>query len=279
MGWRCRIDLEYDGTDFSGWQVQPGRRTVQGELAGALARLGETARPTGSGRTDAGVHALQNPCHVDLERGWEPGDLAAALAALTPADLRIRGATRVGPEFHARFDAVERTYLYALGREASVFFRNRRFRPRRFPDPGWAAGELAALVGVRDFAGFARSGAETRTTVCAVTEASWLEREGGALIRLTADRFLYGMVRAVVGTLVREFETGAAAGGLRRVIEGRDRSGAGPAAPPGGLYLAAVGYPGERVEAPVSRAAGLAGLGESVAAGPRGTADATRGTP
>ena len=219
------------------------------------------ARPTGSGRTDAGVHALQNPCHVDLEREWEPGDLARALASLTPADLRIRGAVRTAPEFHARFDAVERTYLYALGREESVFFRHRRSCPRRFPDPAWAAGELASLVGVGDFAGFARSGAETRTTVCTVTEASWLELEGGALIRITADRFLYGMVRAVVGSLLRDFEEGGAVGALRRVLEGRDRARAGPAASPGGLYLAAVGYPGERVEAPVFRAARLAGLG------------------
>jgi tRNA pseudouridine38-40 synthase len=274
MGWRARIDVEYDGTDFSGWQVQPGRRTVQGELAGGLARLGEEVLPTGSGRTDAGVHALMNPCHADLERDWEPEELARALAALTPPDLRIRRVTRTAPGFHARFDAEERSYLYALGREASPFFHRRRHRPRRFPEAGWAARELAALVGRHDFAGFARAGSEARTTVCAVTEASWLEREEGALVRVTADRFLYGMVRTVVGTLLRGFGDDVE-DALADVLEGRDRGRAGPAAPPQGLYLAAVRYPGETVPVPVSRAAVLAGLVRSPGAEP---GEAARGT-
>ncbi len=260
MGWRFRIDLEYDGTGFSGWQVQPGRRTVQGELARALGRLGERTRPAGAGRTDAGVHALGNVAHVDLERDWEDGELLRALRGHSPPDLRITRAGRVEPEFHARFTALSRTYRYALGREADPFFRARRWVPRRFPDPGWAEGELAAITGERGFASLARSGSESRSMRCRIDRAAWTEVAGGAVVTVTADRFLYGMMRALVGTLVRE--AGARPpGGLVRVLEAQNRGAAGAAAPPGGLYLTAVAYPGETVPERLGRVLRLSGLG------------------
>ncbi len=260
MGWRFRLDLEYDGTGFAGWQVQPGRRTVQGEIERLLGLLGERVRPMGAGRTDAGVHALGNAAHVDLERGWDASDLGRALAALAPDDIRVRGARRVEDGFHARFDAVERTYVYAFARDEDPFFRSRRWPLRSLPDPARAGRELAALEGTRDFAPFARSGAETRTTRCRLSRAVWEAREDGALLILTADRFLYGMVRSVGGTLVDGLARDREEGFLARVLDDGRRA-PGPAAPAAGLYLAEVLYPGEQSEDRRDRVARLAGLG------------------
>ncbi len=267
MGWRVRIDLEYDGSGYAGWQVQPGRRTVQGVLAGLLARVGEEALPTGAGRTDAGVHALAAVAHADLVREWDAGDLGRALAALSPSDLRILGVRRAEPGFHARFDAVARGYHYALAGEEDPFFRRRRHHVRRLPDPGWAAAELASIRGAGDFASLARSGAETRTTRCVIREAAWVPAGNGALVRVVADRFLYGMVRALVGTLLGGAAAGEPPGHLARVLAGRDRGGAGAAAPPQGLYLTEVRYPGEPESDRTERVARLAGLDRGEAAG------------
>ena len=265
MGWRYRLDLEYDGTGFAGWQVQPDRRTVQGELQGLFRQLGEEARPTGAGRTDAGVHALGNAAHVDLVRSWEPQELGRALAALAPADMAVTRVTRADDAFHARFDAARRTYVYAFARREDPFFRHRRWTLRGLPEAVRTRAELAALEGPRDFASFACSGGETRTTRCRLFETRWEEVGDGALLVLSADRFLYGMVRAVAGTLVRGLERNQDEGFLLRVLEQGKRAAAGEAAPAAGLYLAEVRYPGdEPVERTgrVARLAGLAGPGD-----------------
>jgi tRNA pseudouridine38-40 synthase len=261
---RFRLDVAYDGTGFSGWQVQPGKRTVQGELEGLLERLGETARPTGAGRTDAGVHALDQVAHVDLDRDWHPAELIRALRDMTPEDVRVLGMRPVGPDFHARYSARSRTYHYALALEHNPFFRTRRWVVPRLPDSDWANQELLDLRGEQDFASLAKSGGGTESSVCRLEAASWIPFPGGAVLTLVADRFLYGMVRALAGTLVRGFERGEPPGHLRRVLDRRSRDAAGVGAPAQGLYLAGIGYAGEPAprgsEASVCR---FAALGET----------------
>jgi len=245
MSERVRWAVAYDGSGFAGWQVQPGHRTVQGELARVLARLGEEGLPTAAGRTDAGVHALGNVVHADLARSWKPEELERALSSLVPPDVAVCALRPVEPDFHARFGAVSRTYHYALGVEHNPFFRSRRWVPRRLPEPEWARGVLSAFEGDQECASLAKSGTEVKTTRCRILQGEWSTWPGGAVLTLRADRFLYGMVRAVAGLLVRGAERGEAPDLLTRVLAARDRAAAGEAAPPGGLYLGSVGYEGD----------------------------------
>jgi tRNA pseudouridine38-40 synthase len=260
MSARFRLLVAYDGSGFSGWQVQPDRRTVQGTLAGMLGAMGERELPQGAGRTDAGVHALGNVAHVDLERPWAPADLQRGLDALAPPDLRVLGVACAGDGFHARYGAAARSYAYAFGLSDDIFFRDRRWTPRRLPEAAWAAAALDAVRGEHDFASFARADAETRSTRCALHAASWRAYRGGAILAVTADRFLHGMVRTLAGAVVHGFTDGEPPGYLRRVLDRRDRCAAGPAAPGGGLYLTEVRYPGEPAVDRVDQVAFVAGL-------------------
>jgi len=257
---RYRLEVAYEGTAFAGWQVQPGRRTVQGELGRTLGRLGEDTLPVGAGRTDAGVHALGMTAHVDLERRWEPPELARALRGLSEPDIEVLAVGAVSDRFHARYTAESRTYHYALGLEHNLFFRFRRWVPEPLPEAAWARAELESLPGDRDVASLAKAGSGATGTRCRVRSAAWSVRPAGAVLSVTADRFLYGMVRALAGSLVSGFRDGEKPGHLFRVLERRDRAAAGAAAPPQGLYLGSVRYPeepGVDREDGVARIAGL----------------------
>lgn len=265
MATRFRLEVSYDGTGFAGWQVQPRERTVQGELGRLFSRLGEDVLPTGAGRTDAGVHALALTAHVDLVRNWGDQELFQAVESLVPPDIRITAVSRTDPDFHSRFNAGSRTYHYALALLHNPFFQFRRWVPGQLPDPGWATEALATLPGEGDFESFAKSGSSQETSRCRLIAASWRSCAGGAVLSITADRFLYGMVRAVTGSLVRGFGESRSAGHLRDIFEMKDRAAAGEAAPASGLYLAGVSYEGD--PAVVDRTelvATIAGLGEPV---------------
>ena len=256
---RYRLDLAWDGSEFSGWQQQSRGRTVQGELARVLAKLGEAACPQGAGRTDARVHALEFPVHVDLERPWPPDELTRALRAHLPRDLHVRRVRVVPPRFHARFDARSRTYLYALALADNPFFRFRRWVVAVLPPAWWVEGELKILRGSENFSALVRAGAPSDAR-CRIQDAGWRPLSEGAVFHVTADRFMYGMMRALSGTLVQGFRNGARAGHLGRVLAG-ERAAA--SAPPQGLYFAGARYAGEEPpEMPMGGLMRVAGLGE-----------------
>jgi tRNA pseudouridine38-40 synthase len=265
MATRFRLEVSYDGTGFAGWQVQPRERTVQGELGRVFSRLGEDVLPTGAGRTDAGVHSLALTTHVDLDREWADQDLFRAVDSLVPPDIRVLAVSRADPDFHSRFNAGSRTYHYALALLHNPFFRFRRWVPGQVPDPEWATEALANLVGDDDFESFAKSGSSQETSRCRLIAASWRSYAEGAVLSVTANRFLYGMVRAVTGSLVRGFRESKSPRHLRDVLEEKDRAAAGEAAPAAGLYLAGVSYEGDpEVVDRTEMVAKLAGLGEPV---------------
>jgi tRNA pseudouridine38-40 synthase len=200
--------------------------------------------------------------HVDLDRAWAPEELAHALRAEFPRDLVLREVRPVDASFHARFDARERTYHYALALTDNPFFRFRRWSVPVLPSLGWIHGELDALRESRDFAALARVGGGSPDTRCRIMASEWRPMPGGAVLQVTADRFLYGMVRTLAGTLVRAFARGASRGHLAAVLQGGGRGAAGKAAPPQGLYLTGVRYADERSQANAGdRVAVLAGLG------------------
>ncbi|MEZ5065711.1 MAG: tRNA pseudouridine(38-40) synthase TruA [bacterium] len=242
-----KLTIEYEGTDFAGWQVQPDARTVQGELARALEIvLREPVRVTGAGRTDAGVHALGQVAAVACE-----ADLAAALRgvnAVLPDDVVVRSAVPAPESFHPRFDAVRRHYRYRLHRGPTALERRTTWTPRPFPDVNRLAAAAARLPGHRDFASFASEVEPDETTMCRLERVDVSEQGDLVLVEVTANRFLRKMVRTLVGTLLEVGRDRRPVEWLDEVVAARDRRAAGPVVPPTGLFLVAVEYPGDGPE-------------------------------
>jgi tRNA pseudouridine38-40 synthase len=238
-----KLILEYDGTDFHGWQKQPELRTVQRTVEEALATVtGEEIQAVAAGRTDAGVHATGQVCsfvcvsELPLER------LRAALTAHLPPDIRVPAAAEMPASFHARFSARSRRYTYLVRTEPTALYgRFMHVCPFEF-DVQRMRSASGYLLGERDFASFAASGYEERSTRC------WMKRveirQSGALtsFHIEADRFLHKMVRTVVGTLLEVGRGRIPPERIEEIVCTRDRSAAGPTLPPQGLFLVEVVY-------------------------------------
>lgn len=244
---RLRLVLEYDGTEFAGWQVQAGgERTVQGVLAEALRRVcGAEAEVVGAGRTDAGVHALGQVAGVRVETRLAPGELLRALNAVLPRDVAVREAEEAPEGWHPRHGARAKLYRYAIwnGRVRSPCReRFSHFVPRPLDVPAMAAA-AATLVGRHDFRSFQAAGSGVEDAVRTLLGASVSGGAGGeVLIELDGDGFLRHMVRNVAGTLLQVGLGRRPAGSLPALLEARDRRLAGPTAPARGLTLVRVRY-------------------------------------
>ncbi len=239
----ARIDLAYDGAGFHGWQVQPGLRTVQGELAAACSRLlGREVLPAGAGRTDTGVHALGQVASVAGVTQEETARLARVLPRVMPEDTRVLAVRAMPDGFSARFSARWRRYRYRVGLRDDLFQRRYRWFPGRTPDLDALTAAAAQVVGTHDFASFCKAASLRDDNTCCVTHSRWERRGDEAVYTVQADRFLHHMVRNLVGTMV-EMASGRRPGrDLAEILAARDRAAAGTMAPPHGLYLAAVGY-------------------------------------
>jgi tRNA pseudouridine38-40 synthase len=250
---RFRLTLHYDGAGFFGWQRQPGVRTVQSELEAALSRLAN--RPTtvvGAGRTDRGVHALGQVASALLPEKWRAAELRRALNAILPTDIWVAAAAEVDPSFHARFDAVARSYLYRVGTAegAASPFRRRWCWPLQEPlDRGILDGQASILLGEHSFRAFARAGQEERGDRCIVYGARWVEWDDvGVELLITANRFLHHMVRYLVGTMVDAARGRRPASDLVALLAGEAGLETSPPAPPEGLFLKRVAYATSELE-------------------------------
>ena len=250
---RYALKIEYDGRPFCGWQAQSGQPSVQDAIEAALARLEpDLPRIAAAGRTDTGVHATGQVAHCDMARDWDPFRLREALNHhLRPAPVAILACAQVDEDFHARFSALERRYLFRL--------LNRRAPPALDAGHVWhvrhrldlAPMQEAArhLVGRRDFTTFRASQCQAASPVKTLDalEIEALALPEGQEIRfhLRARSFLHNQVRSLVGTLERVGAGACTPDDVKAALEARDRAACGPVSPPDGLHLIGVGYPSD----------------------------------
>jgi tRNA pseudouridine38-40 synthase len=243
---RYCLTIEYDGTPFSGWQIQADRVTVQGVLTTAVKALtGEKILVQGAGRTDAGVHACAQVAHVDLAREWQSDTIRDALNAhLRPHPVAVLAAERVADDFNARTSARKRHYRYRiLNRRADLTLDLRRaWRVPRPLDDAAMHAAAQRLLGKHDFTTFRSTECQAASPVKTLDRLD-VERHGEEVIVLASARsFLHNQVRSMVGSLVAVGEGRWSADDLAAALEARDRARCGQVAPPDGLYLMRVDY-------------------------------------
>jgi tRNA pseudouridine38-40 synthase len=244
---RFRLDIAYDGTDFSGWAVQPGRRTVCGVLQDALGTLLRApVALTVAGRTDAGVHATGQVAHADLPAATDPERLVRRLARLLPADVRVRALVGVPDAFDARFGALRRHYRYRVATAPHGAEPLRARDTLAWPhslDLDAVAAASAGLLGEHDFAAFCKR-REGATTVRALQELRWTRAADGVVTAaVAADAFCHSMVRSLVGALLDVGRGRRTADWPAGLLTRRERASEVPVAPAHGLTLVAVDYP------------------------------------
>jgi tRNA pseudouridine38-40 synthase len=240
-----KLTIAYDGTDFHGWQVQPNLPTIQGTLQDALQKLfNHKVDVTGSGRTDAGVHAYAQVANVRTIRTMEPGAVVRGANALLPPDIRVLEAEDVDESFHARHSARKKTYDYRLWREPIVSpFESRYVYPFRYPLDYEAMAEASmCFLGTHDFTSFCATATEVEDRVRTIYEAKWQRREHEWVFRICGDGFLQYMVRTIVGTLLYVGSGKLRCGQIPEILAARDRRLAGPCVPARGLHLDSVDY-------------------------------------
>ena len=240
-----KLVLEYGGTNYNGWQTQPNQPTVQATIENALAQLTKTPiQIIGAGRTDSGVHAEGQVANFQTDSQMPVIAFQKGLNAILPHDIVVCSATEVSADFHARFSATSRRYRYtilnraypsALSRQTSYFFPE-------VLDVARINDLCQTLIGKSDFSSFQKTGSDRINPVCEIYEAAWWQKAPYIYFEIEADSFLRGMVRAIVGTLLKCRTAEDAETQLKRILAAKDRAAAGMSAPAHGLSLIRVNY-------------------------------------
>jgi len=241
-----RLLIEYDGTDYHGWQRQKNGRTIQGEIERALAKMtGQQLILNGSGRTDAGVHALGQVANFRCDTKLTPKIFQNGLNSLLNRDIVIRDCQQTGENFHARYDAKSKRYRYRILNAPipSAIHRRYAWFIRKKLDTDAMRAAVSHIMGKHDFAAFEGAGSPRAHTIRSVLNANFTESDHGHLhFEIEADGFLRFMVRNIVGTLTDVGLGKLAPDDFRRILLSKDRNQAGITAPPHGLFLVCVMY-------------------------------------
>lgn len=238
-----KLEIEYDGTDFYGWQVQPKLRTVQGEIEAKLNTiLQQKVNLIGSGRTDVGVHALKQVANFNTESQLETESILKGLNELLPDDIIVKNVVEVDLDFNARYSAKSRAYHYRINLNRTAILRKYMWvvsYPLNFEVLQQATREIQ---GEHDYSSFCVAESTKENNVCNVIHSDW-EKSGEELIfKIEADRFLHTMVRSLVGTLVEVGRGYFSVSDFVNIMQAKDRKKAGPTAPARGLFLVEVKY-------------------------------------
>ena len=243
-----KLQIEYDGTDFFGWQIQPEYRTVQGEIEKALlAVIQEPVRLTAAGRTDTGVHAKGQIANFFTQNSLACERIKAGTNANLPFDIRIMAAEQVSDDFDARFSARSRAYTFTIYKKPHAIARQYGWYVSVPLDVTAMNNACKVILGEHDFQAFCQTNAVVDHYLCNVVHAEWKDSETSLTLSIKANRFLHNMVRILVGTFCEIGRGKMEWSQLNNILESRDRTQAGPTVPPHGLVLQSVDYSGPRL--------------------------------
>jgi tRNA pseudouridine38-40 synthase len=241
---RYFFEIAYKGTNYSGWQTQHNAVTVQEVVEDGLTKLtGEKIEIIGSGRTDTGVHCEQQFFHADIKKEIVLKDFQHRLNVLLPKDISIQSIRKVKPEASARFDAIARTYHYRITLRKDPLLDGLALHYFKSADVPTMNKAAALLLGEHDFQCFSKVKTNVNHFLCDITKAAWRQKDDQLEFVITANRFLRGMVRAVVGTLLDVGTGKMTIKDFQAIINSKDRKKAGQNVSPEGLYLMKVKYP------------------------------------
>lgn len=241
---RYFIYFSYDGTNYHGWQIQPNSNSVQAELQRALSvLLRQKIEVVGAGRTDTGVHARMMVAHFDIEQEIDCNQMVFKLNRLLPYDIAVNDLKPVGQDMHARFSAKKRTYHYYIHTRRNPFCRNYSYELHWQLDFDKMNEAASHLLTVEDFGAFCKSHTDVKTTICDVSESVWIQMSSDRwYFKITANRFLRNMVRAIVGTLIDVGRNRITIEDFDHIVQGKKRTAAGESMPGNALFLENIEY-------------------------------------
>ena len=238
-----KLTIQYDGSKYHGWQIQQNAPTVQQVIARALETLsGEPISLIGAGRTDTGVHALGQVANFRCEKDIDIYRFQYSLNSMLPFEIAISEMIEVPEEFHARFDAVRRTYWYFIAKSKSPFYKNYSYFYHFKLSADVLNGFAARFVGEKDYQAFAKELPGNGNTNCLVHDARWRDTGDMLLFRIEANRYLHSMVRLIVGTQLRYVKEERSPGEIDTIFETHDKQLVGQSVPAQGLFLTRVQY-------------------------------------
>lgn len=238
-----KLIIQYDGTDYSGWQIQSGSKTIQQTITDSIELITkEKINLIGSGRTDTGVHAIGQAANFRIEQEIDIYRFKHSLNSVLPFDISVLKMEKTGIDFHARFDAKRRTYIYLISEFKSPFFQKYSYNYHGKLIVSELNKISQLFIGNRDYTSFSKKNEEIENKFCDVYDAKWYEKDKLIVFEITASRYLHGMVRTITGTILKAFESGESTGYIENIFEKKNREAASMAVPAHGLFLFKVEY-------------------------------------
>jgi tRNA pseudouridine38-40 synthase len=238
-----KLSIQYDGTDYAGWQIQENALSIQEVISNSIKQiLQEDISLIGAGRTDAGVHALSQVANFSVNQQLDFPKFKYSLNSVLPKNISIIDIETVDEGFHSRFSAKKRSYIYLISNQKSPFFERYSYTLYSELNSEKLNELSSALIGVKDFTSFSKNNPEVQNKICQVYEARWRSQKNLLIFYVEANRFLYGMVRAIVGSLLKAYSSEDGFDYLKNILAQKDRSAAADAVPSKGLFLYKVKY-------------------------------------
>jgi tRNA pseudouridine38-40 synthase len=238
-----KLTLQYDGTKYAGWQIQENALSIQEVIKSSIQQiLQEEVNLIGAGRTDAGVHALGQVANFTLDKELDLFRFKYSINSVLPDDISITNIESVDEKFHSRFSAKKRSYIYLISNQKSPFFDRYSYNYYSELNQQKLNEISSVMIGSKDFTSFSKLNPEVQNKNCEVFEARWHKQKNLFIFYIEANRFLYGMVRAIVGTLLKAYSSESAIEYLENVFAKKNRDAAADAVPSKGLFLYKIKY-------------------------------------